>query len=493
MKEDGVVMQRSDVEAGSNEQFREELKRDLGARHINMIAISGIIGTGLFLSSGSTIAMAGPAGAWLAYIFTDFVTAGISVSCQKLSRIGLTFYKYTTGEITAFMPVTGGFVRHATAFIEPALGASTGWNFWYTMVISVPTELSAAATIVQFWDSTTNPAVWITVFLVVIVFLNFCGVRMYEESEIWVEDPTMSELVSAIGVLEGPLTNTFYGNIQVVALSGTETSNPRKIIPDAIKKTFYRAFFFYVLSILIVGIIVPYDSKAPSKSTGTAASSPFVIAFQAAGIKVLHSIINAVVCTSAISSGSACISLASRTLYGLSADGHAPKIFMRCNRFGTPWYAAALSVLPSPLVYMIVNTQASIIFGWFANIITIAGLIGWVVIGITCLRFYYGLKRQVLPYKSPLQPYVAYAIILIIFLIIFFSGMTSNLDPGVDLSPKIKLLYVFFKLYLKSKVVQLGQIDFSTELESVRVWKEAEGNGIFEEKKRLAKLWYKIF
>lgn len=201
-----------------------------------------------------------------------------------------------------------------------------------------------------------------------------------------------------------------YGNIQVVALSGTETGNPRKIIPDATRKTFYRVFFFYILSILIVGMIVyvlshtsrtqltilprPYDSKALSASTGTATSSPFVIAFRLAGIKVLPSIINAVVCTSAISSGSACIFLASRTLYGLSADGHAPKIFMECNRFGTPWYAVALSVMPSPLVYMVVSTESSIVFGWFVNITTIAGLIGWVVIGVTYLRFYYAMQKQ---------------------------------------------------------------------------------------------------
>jgi preprotein translocase subunit Sec61beta len=110
--------------------------------------------------------MAGPGGALLAYIFMGFVTAGVS---------------YTTGEITAFMPVTGGFVRHATAFVEPALGAATGWNFWYSMAISVPAELSAAATLIQFWDEKTNPAVWITVFLVVIVALNFSAVKLYGE------------------------------------------------------------------------------------------------------------------------------------------------------------------------------------------------------------------------------------------------------------------------------------------------------------------------
>lgn len=218
-----------------------------------------------------------------------------------------------------------------------------------------------------------------------------------------------------------------YGNIQVVALSGTETQNPRRIIPAATKKTFYRVFFFYVLSIFVVGLIVPYNLDSLSNSTGTAAQSPFVIAFQAAGISVLPSIINAVVCTSAISSGSACIFLASRTLYGLSADGHAPKFFMNCNRFGTPVWAIALSLVPSPLVYMVVNNNASVVFGWFVNITTVAGLIGWLVIEVTYLRFFHALKKQgisrdKLPYRGPLQPYVAWITLLMVFLIIFFSG-----------------------------------------------------------------------
>jgi len=120
---------------------------------------------------------------------------------------------------------------------------------------------------------------------------------------------------------------------------------------------------------------------------------------------------------------------------------------MSCNRFGTPWYAVALSVMPSPLVYMVIGTESSIVFGWFVNITTIAGLIGWVVIGVTYLRFYYAMHKQgiareceflvarcckradiatVLPYRSPFQPYVAYITTFIVFLIILFSG-TINL------------------------------------------------------------------
>jgi amino acid transporter len=87
----------------------------------------------------------------------------------------------SAGEMSAFMPVTGGFVRHATRFVQPALGIATGWNFWYTMAITAPAELAAAATLINFWDASINPAIWYSVFIVIIVVINFCGVRVYGE------------------------------------------------------------------------------------------------------------------------------------------------------------------------------------------------------------------------------------------------------------------------------------------------------------------------
>jgi amino acid transporter len=138
----------------------------------------------------------------------------------------------------------------------------------------------------------------------------------------------------------------------------------------------------------------PSNDKSLSISTGTAQQSPFTIAFQRAGVSAVPSIINAVVCTSAISSGSACVFIASRTLYGLSRDGHAPGFFQRCNRFGTPQYAVGLTCLVLPLVYLCVANNTSVVFGWFVNITTVAGLIGWIVIEATYLRFWAGLKAQ---------------------------------------------------------------------------------------------------
>ncbi|KND88622.1 Dicarboxylic amino acid permease [Tolypocladium ophioglossoides CBS 100239] len=489
------------------------LKRDLSSRHVNMIALAGMIGTGLFLSSGQVIATAGPVGALLAYTIMGFVTAGVS---------------YTTGEITAFMPDTGGFVRHASKFVEPALGAATGWNFWYTMAITVTAEVSAAATLIQFWNTSISPAVWSTIFLVLIVVLNLSAVRLYGESEVifaslkimliigliigglvidlggapnherlgfryWKEPGAFNSYIQTgpaghfLAFWKAMLPAAFsYGNIQVVAISGSETRNPRKIIPAAMNATFYRVLFFYVCSIFIVGLIVPYDDPSLTVSTGTAQQSPFVIAFQRSGVSALPSIINAVVCTSAISSGSACIFIGSRVLYGLSSDGHAPKVLQRCNRFGTPFYAIGLTCIFLPLVYLNVANNTSVVFGWFVDITTVAGLIGWVVIEVTYLRFYKGLKRQgysrdELPYKSPLQPYAAWATLAIVSLVVTFSGydvfvrgrftaagfLTYYLNIGI-----FAVLYIAFKLFLKSKVVKTCDMDFDGEFTLIREEKQ---------------------
>lgn len=138
----------------------------------------------------------------------------------------------------------------------------------------------------------------------------------------------------------------------------------------------------------------PYDDPSLQVSTGTAAQSPFTIAFQRFGVSAVPSIINAVVCTSAVSAASACVFIASRTLFGLSCDGHAPKILQTCNRRGVPYWAVGVTCIPLPLVYLNVANNTSVVFGWFVNITTVAGLIGWIVIEVTYLRFYYGLKRQ---------------------------------------------------------------------------------------------------
>ncbi|TQN68388.1 Proline-specific permease [Colletotrichum shisoi] len=335
------------------------------------------------------------------------------------------------------------------------------------MSISVAAEISAAATLIHFWSTSVNPGVWITVFLVFIVTVNFCGARLYDQTEV-VFASLM--IMTIVGLIIGGLVidlgggphgerigfrywqnpgafNSYlvpgYGNIQVVAIYGSETREPRKIIPAATRKTFFRVFFFYVLSILV--------------------QSPFVIAFTRSGVSVLPSIINAVVCTSAISSDSACVFIASRTLYGLSCDGHAPKILQRCNRFGTPHYAVELTCALTPLVYLNVANNTSVVFGWFVNITTVAGLIGWMVIEVTYLRFYAGLKAQGYSLNG--------------FDVFTTGNFTASASGFLTCYVNVFVfaaLYLLFKFYLKSRVIAVSEMDFGTEFTSIRQEKARE-------------------
>lgn len=301
-----------------------------------------------------------------------------------------------------------------------------------------------------------------------------------------------------------------YANIQVVAIAGAETKNPRVIIPNAIRMTFWRVLIFYVISILIVGMLVPFNDPNLGIATGDAQQSPFVIAFQRAGINVLPSIINAIVCTSAFSCGSACVFLASRTLYGLAEDGQAPKVLLRTNRFGTPYLAIGASLIFMPLVYLSLGSNSSIVFGWFVNITTIAGLIGWLVIEGTYLRFYYALKAQGisrdrkltvapfaeimlmfsgLAYKSPMQPYLAWVTGGALVLVILFSGY-SVFFPGrwsvgtfltyyIDIAIFI-FLWVAGFCYARSGIIALQDVDLSeiadVDHEKAQILNSAEQN-----------------
>ena len=136
-----------------------------------------------------------------------------------------------------------------------------------------------------------------------------------------------------------------------------------------------------------MGMIVPATSKELVTQSGTAAS-PFVIAFNGAGVKVLPSIINAVILTSAFSSGNSCTFLASRTLFGLALDGFAPRVFLWVNRWGVPYVCVATASLFGALAYLALGTTSSQAFEWLVNIVTTAGLIAWCLICVTFLRFH---------------------------------------------------------------------------------------------------------
>ncbi|KAG9244774.1 amino acid permease/ SLC12A domain-containing protein [Calycina marina] len=483
------------------------LKRGLNGRHTALIAIASGIGTGLFLSSGSALASAGPLGILIGYVIMGIVVAAIA---------------FVSAETAGYLPVSGGFIRHVPLFTDRALGITVGYTFWYLLSITSAAEIVAASSLIAYWRADLNIAIFISVFLVVLFVLNMLPVRVYGEMEFsfgiikslliigliiagllvdwgvspsgeyiggknWSSKPIKEYLVTGstgrfLAVWNVLINAAFaMGNIQIATSAAGEVMNPRVNVPKAMRRVFWRIFIFYIVSLFVVGLILNSDDERISTLSGTA-GSPFVIAFSSAGIKVLPSIINAVVITSAFSSANGVLFLASRTLVGLAADGAAPQIFLKTNKFGSPYLAVVVSFLFSLLAYLNCGSSApATVFGWFINLISTAGLIIWCVICFAYVRFFFGLKargisRDELPYKSWGQPYSAIAAGIMCFLVVFFSGFAvffpGNFTASAFLSNYIACfvcpaLYIVLKFTIKSPWQSYETMDFS-EMDAIR-------------------------
>lgn len=225
-----------------------------------------------------------------------------------------------------------------------------------------------------------------------------------------------------------------YSGVESISLAAAETKSPRRNIPIAAKRIFWRVAIFYVLSIFFVGMLVPSNDKDLLASTGTAAQSPFVIAATRAGVQVVPSIINAVVLTSAWSAGNSGLLCGSRTLYGLAREGRAPKIFLQVSRFGIPYVAVIFLSLFVCLGFMTLSNGAATVFGWLQDLVAVAALVNWSIICLVYLRFFYsmkaqGISRDRLPWKAPFQPYAAW-IGLVSFIILLLTGGYTTFING---------------------------------------------------------------
>jgi yeast amino acid transporter len=351
--------------------------------------------------------------------------------------------QFALGEVTALLPVTGSFVRHAEILFDPALGFAVGWNVVYGAFMSVPSEISAGVVLIQYWTD-INAAVWVTILILVSVLVAIIFIGVYGEVEFFF---AILKILLVIGVIimglvidlggvpgqprlgfhywkePGPfveyIANGSWGNflgfwavmsnavysfagVESLAMAAAETKNPRRNIPKACKRVFVRVTIFYVLSVLIVGMTVSSDNPNLSDESGTAVQSPFVIAASAAGIKVVPSIINAVVLTSAWSSSNQAILAGTRTLYGLALKGHAPKIFLRTTRWGIPYMCVLLQVLFSLLAYMCVSNDALTVFYWMVDLTAAGVLVSWSTILFNHARLIQALKAQgILPNELP--------------------------------------------------------------------------------------------
>lgn len=223
-----------------------------------------------------------------------------------------------------------------------------------------------------------------------------------------------------------------YAGVELVAVAAGEAENPRKNIPKAVRRVFWRIVFFYVLGSLAIGVLVASNDEhllsAQDSGAPGAAQSPWVIGIQNAGIPALPSIINVVILTSASSSANAFLYTGSRYLFALAQNKQAPRFLLRCSKAGVPYWCVLITAVFSLLTYLSVRDGGpALVFQWFQNLTTVASLFTWCSICVAYIRFHAALKaqgvdRNTLVFRSPFQPYTAWAALVFFSLIILFNG-----------------------------------------------------------------------
>ncbi|KAF5100096.1 hypothetical protein D0Z03_000874 [Geotrichum reessii] len=438
-----------------------QVKRQLQQRHVSMIALGGTIGTGLFIGTGSAISSGGPVGSLIAYVFMASIVYSVANSI---------------GEMATYIPITGSFTVFCARFISPALAAAIGWMYWFSWAITFAIELSVVGQVIEFWTFAVPLAAWIAIFFVIFTLLNFFPVRFYGEIEFWTASVKVIAIVGWLiyalcmvcgagktgpvgfrywrnpgpwgdGILvKNKSTGRFLGwlsslvnaaftyqGTELVGIAAGESSNPRKTVPKAINKVFFRILIFYILSIFFMGLLVPFNDPRLNSSESYVSSSPFVIAIINSGTSVLPHIFNAVILTTIISAGNSNVYIGSRLLYALATGGVAPRIFMRTTKAGVPIFGVVFTALFGLLAFMVVSKGANTVFNWLVNITTVAGLLSWAAVSYSHIRFidalkYNGISRDSLPFKARFGVgYVWYALICII-IITLIQGFSSFFD-----------------------------------------------------------------
>lgn len=405
------------------------------------------------------------------------------------------------GELATVLPIQGSFTAYAARFADRSLAFAMGYIYWFSWAITYALELTASGLVIQYWTD-VNIGIFIGVFWVVITAINFLPVSFYGEMEFWL---SIIKVITIIGFIifgicvdcgaspQGYLGARYwyspgafapylvtdndalakfvgfwsvliqagfsYQGTELVGIAAGETVNPRKEVPKAIRATFVRILLFFVLSILMIGLLVPYDNGDLLNRTSNGNSSPFVIAAQLAGVNALPSIINAVLLTVVLSAANSNVYTGSRILLGLAQDGFAPRLLTRITSKGVPYVGVAITAAFGLLAFMNLGDTSTTVFSWFLNISAVAGFICWSSLNVSHIRFMHawkaqGRSRDSLPYKAPMQPYLAWYGLSFNVLIIITQGFTAFMPwSTANFFTAYISLILFAVLYIGHKIV----------------------------------------
>ena len=444
---------------------QSQLKHGLSNRHIQLIALGGSIGTGLFLGISQTIQLAGPA------VILGYAIAGLIAF----------FMMRQLGEMVVEEPVSGSFSFFAYKYWSPFAGFMSGWNYWVLNVLVCMAELSAIGLYVQYWWPEIPTWVSALGFFILINMINLMHVKVFGEMEFLFSIIKILAIigmisfgayllasghagetasVSNIWALGGFFPNGIsglvmamaiimfsFGGIELVGITAAEAKDPTKTIPKAVNQIVYRVLLFYICTIFILLSLYPWNQIAEG-------GSPFVLIFDSLGSQSVATILNFVVLTAAISVYNGTSYGTSRMLLGLSEQGNAPKFLSKINQRGIP-YTAILTSAVVTLICVILNYMfPEKAFKLLMNLVVSAIVINWMVLSLTHLKF----KQRMLQLKkmsifpSIAYPLTNYICVLFMLCILVIMWMTPDMRIAVMLIPVwIACLSLAYWLKIKKK------------------------------------------
>ncbi|PKE32699.1 aromatic amino acid transporter AroP [Rahnella sp. AA] len=431
-----------------DQQKGEELKRGLKNRHIQLIALGGAVGTGLFLGSASVIQSAGP-GIILGYAIAGFIAFLIM---RQL------------GEMVVEEPVAGSFSHFAYKYWGGFAGFASGWNYWVLYVLVAMAELTAVGKYIQFWWPEIPTWASAAVFFVVINAINLTNVKVFGEMEFWFAIIKVVAVVAMIlfggwllfsdtagpqatvrnlweqgGFLPHGMTGLVmmmaiimfsFGGLELVGITAAEADNPEVSIPKATNQVIYRILIFYVGSLAVLLSLMPWTRVGPD-------TSPFVLIFHDLGDALVANALNVVILTAALSVYNSCVYCNSRMLFGLAQQGNAPKALLNVDKRGVPVASILVSAVTTALCVLINYLMPGEAFGLLMALVVSALVINWAMISLAHIKFRQAKRREGVEtkFKALLYPLGNYICLLFMAAILVIMAITPGMAISVWLIP----------------------------------------------------------
>ncbi|MFJ5438916.1 amino acid permease [Pectobacterium brasiliense] len=431
-----------------NQQTDGTLKRGLKNRHIQLIALGGAVGTGLFLGIAQTIKMAGPS------VLLGYAIGGL-IAFLIMRQLG---------EMVVEEPVAGSFSHFAYKYWGDFAGFASGWNYWVLYVLVAMAELSAVGIYVQYWWPDIPTWVSAAVFFLLINAINLANVKVYGEMEFWF---AIIKVVAIIGMIvfggwlllsgtggpEATVTNLWaqggffpngvlglvmamavimfsFGGLELVGITAAEADDPEKSIPRATNQVIYRILIFYIGSLAILLSLYPWGKVVEG-------GSPFVMIFHELNSNVVATVLNIVVLTAALSVYNSCVYCNSRMLFGLAKQGNGPKVLKTVDARGVPVVAIGISALATALCVLINYLIPGKAFELLMALVVSALVINWAMISLAHLKFRAQKDKEgtVTKFKALLYPLGNYICLLFLAGILVIMFLTPGIQISVMLIP----------------------------------------------------------